>query len=221
MKRSPSLLGLALGLALALFTATFRGTRSRFWQRMTGTGLTLGSLSLIAKPQLRKTRIGLPEALLGVGSAGLLYGLFTLGDRLARTILPRGGQQIEQIYALKRLRPRAELMTRLALVIAPAEELFWRGLVQNELMKRYGRLWGTLLGISAYGGVHLTSGNLTLIGAATVAGAFWGGLYASGIPLGALIVSHIVWDNVIFLIAPTSRSDSEEIASVRGASLPG
>jgi membrane protease YdiL (CAAX protease family) len=143
--------------------------------------------------------------MLGIGSAGLLYGLFSLGDRMARSILPRGGQQIEQIYALKRLRPRGELMTRLALIIAPAEELFWRGLVQHDLMKRYGRFVGTMLGISAYGGVHLASGNLTLIAAASTAGAFWGGLYALGIPLGALIVSHIVWDNLIFLIAPTSK----------------
>ena len=40
-------------------------------------------------------------------------------------------------------------------------------------------------------------------------GAFWGGLYGMGAPLGALIVSHIVWDNVIFLIAPTTKLSGE------------
>lgn len=101
-------------------------------------------------------------------------------------------------------------MARLSLVIAPAEELFWRGFVQNDLMGRFGRFWGTVLGVASYGGVHLTSGNLTLIAAATVAGGFWGGLYARGMPLGALIVSHIVWDNLIFLISPTSRSRPDD-----------
>lgn len=216
VKEQRPILGLALGLALACFTVTFRGERSKFWQRMTATGFALGSLSLMVKPQLRKTRIGRRDVLLGFGSAGILYGLFMLGDRLARRILPQGDQQIDSIYTLDKLRPRAELMARLGLVIAPAEELFWRGLVQSDLMQRHGRLQGTLLGIAAYGGVHLASGNLTLIAAATVAGAFWGGLYALGVPLGALIVSHVVWDNLIFLISPTSRpapGDAEDRAS--------
>ena len=46
-------------------------------------------------------------------------------------------------------------------------------------------------------------------GAATSAGAFWGGLYALGMPLGGLIVSHILWDNLIFLIAPTTKLEEE------------
>ncbi len=33
----------------------------------------------------------------------------------------------------------------------------------------------------------------------------WAGTTGLGVPLGALIVSHIVWDNVIFLIAPTTK----------------
>lgn len=96
-------------------------------------------------------------------------------------------------------------MARLGLIIAPAEELFWRGYFQHSLMKRFGRIWGTLTGAAAYAGVHLASGNLILIGAAGVAGSFWSVMYALGAPLGALVVSHVVWDILIFLIAPTSR----------------
>jgi hypothetical protein len=73
------------------------------------------------------------------------------------------------------------------------------------LIERFGLIRGTLMGVAAYGGVHIASGNFTLVGAATVAGAFWGGLYSMGMPLGALIVSHILWDNIIFLIAPTTK----------------
>lgn len=209
MKKSLPLLALGAGLAFFFFSKTFRGSRQNFWQRMTGTGLSLGGLSLATQPELRKTRIGIKEIILGLGSAAALYGIFHVGDRLSRQIVPNGGKQIEEIYALKRIRPRKELMARLGLVIGPAEEFFWRGFLQDGLMERFGRLWGTLMGAAAYGGAHIASGNFTLIGAATIAGAFWGGLYGLGVPLGALIVSHIFWDNVIFLIDPTTKLEEE------------
>ena len=196
----------AIGLALAFvfFALTFRGPRSRFWQRMTGTGLALGSFALAAEPGLRRTRFSLRDVLAGLGSASILYGVFRIGDRMARLILPKGGAEIDAIYGLETLRPRQELAARLAFIIGPAEELFWRGLVQARLMRQFGPLPGYALGTAAYGGAHLVTGNLTLIAAATVAGAFWGGLLALGAPMGALIVSHAVWDVYTFLIAPTA-----------------
>ena len=111
--------------------------------------------------------------------------------------MPRGREEIGTIYALRSLRPKEELAARLGLVIGPAEELFWRGFVQ----RRAGYLAATAL----YGGAHLVTENATLVGAATVAGAYWGLLRAMGMPMGALIVSHVAWDIWIFLIAPTEE----------------
>jgi membrane protease YdiL (CAAX protease family) len=209
VKKSLPLLGLGFGLAAAFFALTFRGPRKRFWERMTGTGVALGGLALATQPELRRTHIGLKEIFLGLGSAAALYGIFQIGDYLSRQIVPNGGGQIEEIYALKRIRPRRELMLRLGLVIGPAEEFFWRGFLQDGLMKKFGRFRGWLMETAAYGGVHVPSGNFTLIGAATIAGGFWGALYALGFPLGALVVSHIVWDNFIFLVAPTTKLEDE------------
>ena len=45
----------------------------------------------------------------------------------------------------------------------------------------------------------------TVLGAATIAGAYWGLLRAVGFPMGALVVSHVAWDIWIFLIAPTQE----------------
>jgi membrane protease YdiL (CAAX protease family) len=198
---------IGLALAYSFFAFTFRGPRSRFWQRMTWTGLTLGGLSLIAEPNLRRRRLGLREAALGLGSAGILYVVFQIGDRLARLILPQSDMEIGAIYGLEKLRPRKELAARLAFIIGPAEELFWRGLVQARLMKQFGQLPGYVMGTAAYGGAHLVTGNITLIGAAIVAGAFWGGLATFGVPLDALIISHSFWDVFIFLIAPTAKKE--------------
>jgi membrane protease YdiL (CAAX protease family) len=203
----PGLLPLAIGLAAAVgaFSATFRGPRDRFWQRMTWTGLALGSLALVVSRPSRRAGIRPWHLPLGLLSAGVLYATFQAGDRFARRYVPGGDAEIREIYALRTLRPRAEIGTRLATVIGPAEELFWRGLVQAALMRRFGRWRGAALAAGAYGGVHVTTGNFTLMGAAGVAGAHWCALYAAGTPLGALIVSHVAWDIWIFLVQPTGE----------------
>ncbi|MEO5952872.1 MAG: CPBP family intramembrane glutamic endopeptidase [Chloroflexia bacterium] len=199
-----------LAAAYTAFALTFRGPRTQFWNRMTATGLTLGSLSLASRPELRKTRIGPKEVALGLGSAGVLYVIFQIGDRLARVIMPNGAAEIEDIYKLQHLGSKKDLAARLTTIIGPAEELFWRGVVQGTLMDALGKPLGTVLGTAAYGGAHLVTGNFTLIGAASIAGGYWGSLYAAGMPMGALIVSHSVWDVYTFLIAPTTQLKKDE-----------
>ncbi len=198
---------IGLGAAAAAFTATFRGPRERFWDRMTITGLSLGLLALAFSSRARAARIRFWHVPLGLASAGILYLTFQVGDRFARRYVPDGDAQIREIYRLRTLRPRGEIATRLATVIGPAEELFWRGLIQAALMRRFGRWRGAALAAGAYGGVHVTSGNFTLLGAAGVAGAHWCALYAAGVPLGTLIVSHVAWDIWIFLVQPTGEID--------------
>jgi hypothetical protein len=203
----PGTLALAVGLVAAAgaFTATFRGPRERFWDRMTWTGVTLGGLAVMTSRRSRAARIRPWHVPLGLLSAAILYLTFQVGDRFARRYVPAGDAQIREIYALRTLRPREEIATRLAAVVGPAEELFWRGLIQAALMRRFGRWRGAALAAGAYGGVHVTSGNFTLLGAAGVAGAHWCALYAAGVPLGALIVSHVAWDVWIFLVQPTGE----------------
>ena len=147
-----SLLALAVAGAYTAFGLTFRGQRERFWDRMTMTGLALGTLALVADRDAKRVRIGPSEAALGLASAAGLYALFRAGDTLARRVMPRGAAEIGDIYALRALHPRDELAARLALVIGPAEELFWRGLVY----RRAGYLTTTAL----YGGAHLVTGRV-------------------------------------------------------------
>ena len=199
----PGALATGLIAAQAAFATTFRGPRDRFWHRMTLTGVGLGTLALLTSPSARRVRVGPAEVVLGLGSAAALYATFKAGDAFARRFVPGGEAQIRDIYTLRTIRSRPEIAARLATIIGPAEELFWRGLVQEALMARYGRWPGAALAAMAYGGVHLVTGNFTLFGAAGIAGAHWCALYAAGVPLGALVVSHVTWDVWIFLIQPT------------------
>lgn len=192
-------------LAYLAFAATFRGPRPRFWQRMTTTAVLLGSTSLLGSGRLRRTTVRPRDLALGTVIAGGLYGVFAIGDRAARALMPSGDQDIGAIYQLRQLRPPGELALRLALIIAPAEELFWRGLLQQALTTRFGRARGAALAAGLYGGAHLCTGNLTLVGAATVAGGGWSGLAAGGVPMPALALSHAIWDVWIFLVRPTEK----------------
>jgi uncharacterized protein len=206
--RDPLLVA-GLGAAYAAFALTFRGPRRAFWQRMTATGLALGSLALGTEPALRRSRIRGRDVASGLASAAALYGVFMVGDRVVRRLLKRGGEDIGEVYALRELGPAPELAARLALVIGPAEELFWRGFVNARLQRSLGRWPGAAAGSVAYAGAHVATGNFTLFGAAGVAGAYWSALAAAGMPMGALVVSHVAWDLLTFLVAPTGPSQPE------------
>ena len=117
--------------------------------------------------------------------------------------MPAGDEDIADVYILRTLAPKPLITALLAGVIGPSEELFWRGLVQEAFLRRFGSVAGTVLGAAAYGGTHLVTKNLTLTGAAATAGGYWGAEYALQRRLGTLLVSHVLWDVWIFLVAPT------------------
>lgn len=194
-----------IGIACAtpIWTFVFRSKRSNFWTRMTFGAGSLGAYALWARPEQRQELPSLKDAVVGAVSAAGLYGIFQVGDRLARAILPSGSEEIASIYELRGKAPTPLITTLLVAVIAPSEELFWRGMVQRSFMGKFGPTRGTLAASAAYGGIHLVTGNLTLTAAAAVAGMYWGGEYAVQTRLGPLLVSHILWDVWIFLVAPT------------------
>ncbi len=200
------------GYAAALFGIgwAFRSRWVNFWARMTLVTGGLGLYALAVRPKLRQIRPTGRDVLVGALSAAGLYVVFQIGDRVTRQVLPRGASEIESIYALRRSAPRWLIALLLSSVIAPGEELFWRGLLQASLGERLGTRRGTLVTSACYAAVHVASGNLTLTGAAATAGVFWGVQYALLRRLASNIVSHILWDVWIFLIAPTpgARRDS-------------
>jgi len=168
--------------------------------------LGLGSLSLYAQPELRRVRLR-PKAVvrdlaLGLGSAGALYVIFQVGDRLARMVLPGGGSDIAAIYALNTLRPRKEIASRLATIIGPAEELFWRGLVTPRLQASLPVLSGPGLAWIMYSAANAASGELPIVMGALVGGALWGALAVLTEGVLAPILCHAAWTGLMLLAPP-------------------
>ena len=190
--------------AVSLWTFAFSRKR-RFWETMAvGVG-SLGAFALYANPALRRSRPRPRDLASGLSTAVALYGVFQVGDRLARRFLPTGSADIEDVYRRRALAPTPFIALALGLLIAPGEELFWRGLVNSYLTQELGPVKGNALGATIYGGVHVVTGNFTLFGAAGIAGAFWSLQWLLEGRMAAQVVSHVVWDLWIFLVQPTVR----------------
>ncbi len=90
----------------------------------------------------------------------------------------------------------------LGLVVAPAEELFWRGVVQARLAPRLGR-WRAVLASTALAvAVALATREPFLALATAPTYAAWGALAAWRGSLVPSIVSHSAWSVLVASVAP-------------------
>jgi len=71
-------------------------------------------------------------------------------------------------------------------------------------MERFGGAGGFCITVALYAAVHIWSFNFMLIGAAAVAGAFWGAMYWRLGNLVPVIISHSLWSAFIFAVIPLS-----------------
>jgi membrane protease YdiL (CAAX protease family) len=90
----------------------------------------------------------------------------------------------------------------LGLLVAPAEELFWRGLVQERLARRHGRAAGVALATALAVLVALASGEPFLALATLPTYAAWGALAAWRGSLVGPVVSHAAWSLLVASVAP-------------------
>lgn len=175
-----------------------------FWITMTISGIILTSYSLWAdKTCLKPIRLGLVDILLGIGIAVALWSVFWVGDKLSTLMFDFARPQVDTIYGMKDGENPWILSFLLLFIIGPAEEIFWRGYLQNNLSKRFSPNIGFILTTLAYSLVHIFKFNFMLIMAAAVAGFIWGLLYRF-FPnrLGAIVLSHALWDCAVFIWFP-------------------
>lgn len=177
-----------------------------FWLAMSCSAALLSGYSLYLRRRELPAALGVTgrDILIGLLCAAGLYGFFFLGNELARMLFSFAGSQIGGVYATRSQASPALIGALLLLLIGPAEEIFWRGLAQEQFMQKFGEVKGFILTTTAYTLVHLPSWNFMLLAAALVAGLFWGFLYMKVRRLAPCIISHALWDCVIFAIFPIS-----------------
>jgi membrane protease YdiL (CAAX protease family) len=140
--------------------------------------------------------------IIGILSAAILYTIFYAGNFILGNFIPQSNENISKVYDTKTLLNPILISLILIFIIAPAEEIFWRGFVQDILEEKFGDFKGWLLTSLLYGIIHITSLNFVLVIAALVCGFFWGWLFMKYKSLWISIISHSVFDIVIFILLP-------------------
>ncbi len=175
-----------------------------FWTMMTVSGLLLLSMtSLFGSGWVKDVKVSWQGFLLGMGIAVLLWCVFWIGDKIATWMFSFARPQVDLIYGMKEQQHEWVIASLLLFIIGPAEEIFWRGFVQRNLVNTLSADKAFVVTTVVYALVHVWSLNFMLLMAALVCGIVWGLAYRL-FPkhLFALIVSHAVWDAMVFVIFP-------------------
>ena len=194
-------------LAAVLWTVMFSPWTSphvNFWVMMTCSGMALTLYSTWARPGWWKDlRFRVSDIFLGVLLAAALWGVFWLGEFFSTLLFDFARPQVDSIYGMKEGENPWVLSLLMLFIIGPAEEIFWRGYIQKSLTERWNPNVGFILTTLVYSLVHISKFNFMLIMAAAVAGFIWGLAYRF-FPerLGAIIISHALWDCAVFIWFP-------------------
>jgi len=143
----------------------------------------------------------------GLLSAVLLYGVFYIGNLFLKyvsafNLLKNRRILIENIYANKGNFSPVFISLLIIFPIAFGEEIFWRGFVQRKMNVLIGKWKALFITVFFYSIVHVFSLNPVLILAAFVCGIFWGLIYLYTENIRIVLISHIFWDLLIFIIFP-------------------
>lgn len=198
-------------LAVVMFSVMFVFRQAGpfdFWYWMsTNLVVILSLVFVLDKENLRLLQVDfkispLKKLLMGLGFAALLFVVFYVGNIALRFVLESAGEGINQVYGFKQEAPEWRIVILMLVIIGPGEELFWRGYLQRKLQMKFGMNPGFLLATFLYTAVHLFTGNMVLVLAALTCGLFWGWLYKKYNSMIINIVSHTIWDIMVFIILP-------------------
>jgi membrane protease YdiL (CAAX protease family) len=192
-------------IAAAGWGAMFAAGRRHFWKRAAVAGAAIAIYAVAVEPQVIGHLLTRPrwelDLLIGAGAGIGLYVVFWIGEQALVIVLPALAAEVGDLYAVKGETSPAVVPLVLALA-GPAEELFFRGLVQQRA--------GVAVGLAVYAAVHLWERKVILVLAALLGGAYWGALLSLTGGLVAPIVSHLVWAMLIIVwrpARPTARAE--------------
>lgn len=213
MMKEKSKLIAAVAVAAFLWFFMFSpwtGHLVNFWIAMSCSAVILTTLALSFSTDLRplaKIERPLLQIVGGIVLAFALWGIFWVGDKVSSWMFGFARPQVDLVYSMKTGMPSWFIAVLLLVLIGPAEEFFWRGYVQRNMVKVLGcknpEFLAFVVTTVIYALVHIWSFNFMLVMAALVAGVVWGFIYwLCPKALPALIISHALWDAMVFVIFP-------------------
>lgn len=194
---------LAFALWFFLFSPWTKGMVN-FWIAISLASLVLSIIALSRRKQIiNELNINWQSIVAGIFIAAALWGIFWIGDKVSSMMFDFEKSQVASIYSMRDGHSKWLIAMLLLLIMGPAEEIFWRGYLQKTLQTIINPNAGCVTGVVLYALAHLWSFNFMLIMAALVAGLVWGAIYRffpKSLP--ALIISHSLWDVIVFVVFP-------------------
>lgn len=191
------ILGYLLAHALIFFTFQDRNV---FWYIFTAAMLILISYSIVHE-ELEDRASTRSFFTLGILTGIALYGVFWAATTVIYGQNLPLGEQITSLY--KHFSPEiAWHYIVLILIIAPGEEIFWRGFIQKRLIRLTDKKTSIIFSTILYASVQFYSGEFILVLAAIAAGLAWSCLYAWKRSIPLVVISHIVFDLLMFVFFP-------------------
>lgn len=182
------------------------GALSSFWLNMSISAVILSIMAILWSGNRMgsfSVRDAAVQTAIGIAIAFALWGIFWIGDAVSQMLFSFARGQVDSVYAMKDGSAPVLIALLLLFLIGPAEEFFWRGYVQKTLSEQFGANAALVATTLIYALVHIWSFNFMLVMAALVAGAVWGLIYRiKPSLLPATIISHAVWDALVFVILP-------------------
>ncbi len=171
-----------------------------FWYLYTFTLLVGIAISLVTE----KFEDSLPTwqyLIFGIGYGTITYGIVKAGYLILPLISPNTSQQIASF--LGKYGPSTVWHYLLLIfIIVVGEEMFWRGFVQQQLKRFVKSSYAVIITAALFSISVAISGFIPGVIAAFVAGLLWGALYEWKKSLPLIIVSHVVFVLLLFLVLP-------------------
>jgi membrane protease YdiL (CAAX protease family) len=177
-----------------------------FWYAMSFSTLILTIYTLYHQKNKLKVLFHFEKKFVYIGIIHgiVLYGISNLGVYIISNFFEFAKPQLNLIYMTRDQASPILIASLLLFVIAPAEEIFWRGFVQDKLGDYVNKKNAMRITILLYMLVHIWALNPMLLLAALVLGVHWGYMYYRFGSLIPGIISHALWDTIIFVILPIS-----------------
>ncbi|MEW9503134.1 CPBP family intramembrane glutamic endopeptidase [Jeotgalibacillus marinus] len=190
------LIGSLLIIHLLIYITFF--DNNIFWYLYSGTALVMIAVSIIQTgfDERLKTK---PFIFLGLISGVVLYVLFFAGYLLFSWLPGNVDGTIAKLF--EQLRPdQLWKLVVLIIIVIPAEEIFWRGFVQQRLQQYFSSTVSVAITALLAGSVFYYSGEWIWMLAAFVGSVFWGILYAWKKNILMVILSHLTFSLLFFYV---------------------
>lgn len=149
----------------------------------------------LLRPTRRSLWIGLVAGLLMAAGTYALYAI-------AAFVVPGLHEEVGGLYKTLHDPPGVAFALPVLFVVILSEELVWRGALFDALPSTVSRERAVLLSALVYALPQVGKGSLVLVLVAFVCGVFWGAERVWTRGLVAPLVTHVMWDLLLFVVAP-------------------